>query len=193
MQNLPELEDAERQHAEMYPTERYISFVGTVVVPHESNIPKVEYQTDGANSFLDGDYVTIDSQDSLYILLCRLTDSVGHLVADCQQGGWRETTFVCLDENGDIVKAKSNFNPNPVRQLCDTPKEIDAPERSPRQVLENVWEVGGQGDEPLIEAGEIVYLISCRLADVPCGVLATVQTGTDLEYEIAPTFLSYVK
>lgn len=104
---------------ELYPTtERYISFVGMVVVPHESNLPKVEYQTDEANSFLVGEYVTIDSQDSLDILLCRLTDSVGHLVADCQPGGWREATFVCLDENGNLQRPESNFNPNPVRQLA---------------------------------------------------------------------------
>jgi len=114
-----ELEDAERQYAEMYPTtERYISFVGMVVVPNEKVIPSVEYQTDDANSFLVGDYVTIDSMDSLEVLLCRVSDSVGHLVADCQQGGWRETTFVCLDEGGNIVRPEDNFNPNPIPQLC---------------------------------------------------------------------------
>ncbi|MER2626384.1 MAG: hypothetical protein ABTS22_20925 [Accumulibacter sp.] len=177
-----------------YPTtERYISFVGMVVVPNEKAIPSPEYQTDDANSFLVGDYVTIDSMDSLEVLLCRVSDSVGHLVADCQQGGWRETTFVCLDEGGNMVRPEDNFNPNPVRQLCDTPKQTDAPERMPRRVIENVWEVDSKPeDEPLLEAGEIVYLVSCRLADIPCGVLVTVQTGADREYEIAPTFLSIV-
>jgi len=65
--------------------------------------------------------------------------------------------------------------------------------RMPRVVIETVWEINSEPeDEPLLEAGEIVYLVSCRLADIPCGVMVTVQTGTDREYEIAPTFLSIV-
>lgn len=65
------------------------------------------------------EYGVIGGQDSLTVWLAKLSENpfMGHLVADCPQGGWVESMWVLLDNEGNPVKAEGNFNPNPVPQV----------------------------------------------------------------------------
>lgn len=60
-------------------------------------------------------YETIGGSESMTLSLSIISEEIGHLVADCPDGGWVEETFVML-ENGSPVKA-SEFNPNPIEQV----------------------------------------------------------------------------
>jgi hypothetical protein len=63
-------------------------------------------------------YEPIGGQDSLTVFLAK-TDipGVGHLVADCPQGGWANDCWVKLDEADNPLKQEDNWNPNPVPQV----------------------------------------------------------------------------
>lgn len=110
---------------------KYISFCGTFMVPDNIDQLNIQYPR---HVYLDEEgyvevdnhiieyakYELIDSEDSLNVYLAILEDKiVGHLVADCQQAGWTESTFVKLDEDNNPLRPKENTNPNPIRQLVN--------------------------------------------------------------------------
>ena len=64
-------------------------------------------------------YECIGGVDSLTAYLATISDGIGHLVADCPQGGWVDDCFVYLDDNGQPIKSEENYNPNPVEQLLN--------------------------------------------------------------------------
>jgi hypothetical protein len=112
---------------------KYISFCGEFIVPTnvkelDKKYPQIEYVKEvwdnNENEYVDEKYYEeyrdlgykeIDGKDSLSVRLAIIDDKTGHLVADCT-GSWIESTFVVL-ENGEAKRPKTNFNPNPVRQL----------------------------------------------------------------------------
>jgi hypothetical protein len=114
-------------------SKKYISFCGEFIVPTnvkelEKKYPQIEgvekvwdeYSDEYVDEkhyeeYRDLSYKEIDGKDSLSVRLAIIDDKTGHLVADCT-GSWIESTFVVL-ENGLFKRPKTNFNPNPVRQL----------------------------------------------------------------------------
>lgn len=68
-------------------------------------------------------YSQIDYRDSLTIYLARINEQIGHLVADCPEGGWVEECFVYLDSDGNPIKDDDNWNPNPIPQLLELEQE----------------------------------------------------------------------
>lgn len=114
----------------------YISFCGNISTPNKPIMDKLSQKftlqeheifegidTRGEEryryrsaGFRDGlNYEYIGGKDSLSVYVARINGGVGHLVADCQDGGWSEETFCYLDLDGNPIKA-NNFNPNPVPQ-----------------------------------------------------------------------------
>lgn len=102
---------------------KYISFVGHFdELPNQSELLEkypVKIADDG---YIDPfrpslTYIQIDQVDSLYIYLAKISDGIGHIVADCSAGGWTDDAFIALDENDNPVKSPANYNPNPVEQL----------------------------------------------------------------------------
>lgn len=118
---------------------QYISFCGTFNVPDADTLAAqfpLQYDEifEGTDShgddryrevstgFRDGlSYEAIDGEHSLTVYLSKVpgTVNVGHLVASCPAGGWAHEAFVFLDERGKPIKSANNFNPNPVKQLCE--------------------------------------------------------------------------
>lgn len=118
--------------AELNPMATYISFIGFLETPTESEFltlnrvypPNISEVFEGNDShgepvyknynegFRGGlKYKEIGGKNSLTIYLAVIPGyaHVGHLVADCTPGGWVSDTFVMLDENGDPIKAAENF------------------------------------------------------------------------------------
>lgn len=114
---------------------KYISFCGTFNVPENSDLetryPMTFSETfegtdslgdhiyrEVSNGFRQGlQYETIDGRDSLTVYLAKVSNDIGHLVADCPAGGWVDEAFVHLDASGNPIKSQDNWNPNPVPQL----------------------------------------------------------------------------
>lgn len=118
----------------------YIAFVGFFKEVEPSIVANLNVQYPelfsqeylGKNSFGDGvfqdnlagyrgllQYEQIDYRDSLTIYLARINEQIGHLVADCPEGGWVEECFVYLDSDGMPIKSDGNWNPNPIPQLLE--------------------------------------------------------------------------
>jgi hypothetical protein len=112
---------------------RYISFIGYFEVPNNieelnSSFP-MDLRTicvgtdENGNSILENkptgflqnfEYNSIPSDvDEVCLFLTSITETIGHLVAECVGGNWTNETFCLLDATGNPIE---NFDSNPI--LC---------------------------------------------------------------------------
>jgi hypothetical protein len=96
---------------------QYISFCGAFVLPSNTDELQETYQVDESGFCESLVYEAIGGKDSVTVFLSKINNNTGHLVASCPDGNWADECFICLDNNGEPIKAEGNFNPNPVAQI----------------------------------------------------------------------------